>query len=122
MALGCLLLISGIWGLQGKGDEAVRAIRHIFSGDLKDVMAIVFSVIELIAGVFLLLRLFIPMGTNLDTVLLLIIMAVWIVAIVLMDFLGSNGILNGGVKNFLTWLYDFAYPLLVLAAIIRIKY
>ncbi len=122
IALGCLLIISGIWGLQGGGDEAVKAIRHIFDKNIEDILCVVFSVIELIAGVFLILRLFVPLGTNIDAVLLLIIMVVWIVAIVLMDFLGSNGILNGGAKHFLTWLYNFAYHLLVLAAIIRIKY
>lgn len=122
IALGCLLLVSGIWGLQGGGDEAVKAIRHIFGRDIRDIMAIVFSVIELIAGVFLLVRLFVPMGAGLDTVFMLIIMIVWIIAIVLMDFFGSSGILHGGAKHFLNWLYGFAYHLLVLAAIIRIKY
>lgn len=122
IALGCLLIISGIWGLQGGGDEAVKAIRHIFAGNVRDIMSVVFSVIELIAGVFLLLRLFVSMGTGLDTVLMLIIMIMWVVAIVLMDILGSGGILNGGAKHFLNWLYSFSYHLLVLAAIIRIKY
>ncbi len=122
IALGCLLIISGIWGLQGGGDEAVKAIRHVFDSNIEDVLCIVFSIIELVAGVFLIIRLFVPLGTNLDAILLLIIMIVWIVAIVLMDFLGKSGIFNNGAKHFLTWLYNFAYHLLVLAAIIRIKY
>lgn len=122
IALGCLLIISGIWGLQGGGDEAVKAIRHVFDSNIEDVLCIVFSIIELVAGVFLIIRLFVPLGTNLDAILLLIIMIVWIVAIVLMDFIGSSGILHNGAKHFLNWLYSFAYHLLVLAAIIRIKY
>lgn len=122
IALGCLLLISGIWGLQGGGDAAVAAIRHVFGKNFRDIMVIVFSIIELVAGIFLILRLFVPVGTAIDTILMFIILIMWIIAIVLMDFLGSSGILNGGAKHFLTWLYNFAYHLLVLAAIIRIRW
>lgn len=122
IALGCLLLISGIWGLQGGGDEAVKSIRHLFNGSAGDIFAVVFSIIELIAGFFLILSLFVPLLASLNTIFLFIVMIVWIVAIVLMDFLGNSGIFNGGAKHFLTWLYNFAYHLLVLAAIIRIKY
>lgn len=122
IALGCLLLISGIWGLQGGGDAAVAAIRHVFGKNFRDIMVIVFSIVELVAGIFLLLRLIVPVGTAIDTILMFIILIMWIIAIVLMDFLGSGGILNGGAKHFLTWLYNFAYHLLVLAAIIRIRW
>ena len=123
IALGCLFIVSGIWTLQGgRGDEAAIAIRSIFEGNVEDIVLIIFAIIELIAGVFLILRVFVPLATSLDTLLMLIIMITWIVAIVFIDFIGSSGILNGGAGNFLSWLYHFANHLLVLAAIIRIKY
>lgn len=123
IALGCLFIVSGIWILQGgRGDEAAIAIRSIFDGNVENIVCIIFAVIELVAGVFLIMRLFVPLATSLDTLLMFIIMVTWIVAIVLIDFLGNGGILNGGAKNFLNWLYHFAYHLLVLGAIIRVKY
>ena len=54
-------------------------------------------------------------------VLMFIIMIVWIIAIVLIDFVGRGGILNGGARDFLSWLYDFSYHLIVLGAIIYLK-
>ena len=122
IAVGVMLAVGGIWGLQGGGDAAIDAIRNIFNGDVAKILVIVFSVIEILAGIFLLLELFIGerFGT-LDTILMLIVMIVWIVAIVLSDFLGSNGILNGGANHFLRWLYSFAQHLIILGAMVCIK-
>ena len=82
---------------------------------------IFFAVIEIITGVFLLLRLFLVIGTNLDKLLMLIIMICWIVCIVMTDFIGSNGLLNNLNSNFLNFLNRFANHLLILGAIIKVS-
>ena len=122
IALGLLFLISGIWTIQsGNGREIAGAIRSIFDGDLEEILVIVFAVIEIITGVFLLLRLFLVIGTNLDKLLMLIIMICWIVCIVMTDFIGSNGLLNNLNSNFLNFLNRFANHLLILGAIIKVS-
>ena len=120
IAVGAMLTVAGIWALQGGGDAGVAAIRSVI-GDrsIEKILVIVFGVIELIAGIFLILSLFIgdKIGA-LGKVLMLIIMVVWIVAIVLIDFLGSGSVFH---RSFLSWLYDFAYHLIVLGALIVLQ-
>ncbi len=122
IALGLLFLVSGIWTIQsGNGSEIVSAIRSVFDGDLEKILVIVFAVIEIITGVFLILRLFLVLGTNLDKLLMIIIMICWIICIVMTDFIGSNGILNYLNSDFLNFLYRFASHLLILGAIIKVS-
>ncbi|MDY5121148.1 MAG: hypothetical protein SPE48_04440 [Treponema porcinum] len=125
LALGAMLAVAGIWSFQGQGhgDDAVGAIRAVFDGNVENVLVVVFGVIELLAGIFLILELF--MGDQfgkLDNILMLIVMIVWIVAIILMDFLAKGGLLNGfNAKNFLEWLYTFAAHLIILGAMITLN-
>ncbi len=122
IALGLLFIVSGIWTLQnGKGDEIAAAIRSIFNGDVAKVICIVFGIIEIVAGVFLLLRLFVFLNTNLDTLLMIIIMICWIVAIIMIDFIGKDGLLNNLNEGFLGFLNRFARHLLILGAVIKVK-
>lgn len=122
IALGLLFIVSGIWTLQGgKGDEIVSAFYSIFSKDIAHICCIVFGIIELVVGFFLLLRLFVTMNTNLDTVLVYIIMICWIAAIIIIDFVGKNGIINNLDSNFLSFLNRFARHLLILGSIIKVK-
>ena len=88
IALSMLFIVGGIWTLQsGNGDEISQAIKYIFSGDVSKILCIVFGIIEIIAGVFLFLRLFLNIGTLFDSVLMIIILISWIAAIVIIDFL-----------------------------------
>lgn len=122
IALGLLFVVSGIWTLQGsKGDEIASAIYSIFNGDFARVLCIVFGIIEIIAGVFLLLRLFVFLNTSLDKLFLLIIMICWIVAIIMIDFVGNKSLFNNLNSGFLSFLNRFARHLLVLGAIIKVK-
>lgn len=122
IALGLLFIVSGIWTLQnGKGDEIASAIRSIFSKDIAQVICIVFGIIEIVAGVFLLLRLFVFLNTSLDTLLMIIIMICWIVAIIMIDFVGNDGLFNNFDSGFLGWLNRFARHLLILGAVIKVK-
>lgn len=122
IALGLLFIVSGIWILQGaRGDEIATAIYSIFDNDVAKVLCIVFGIIEIIAGTFLLLRLFVYLNTNLDALLMVIIMICWIVAIIVIDFVGSNSLFNNFDRGFLPFLNRFAKHLLVLGAIIKVK-
>ena len=115
LSLGLLLAIGGIWGLQGGGDFGIKALRDVFDGNAEKIVVIVFSVIELLAGLYLVLELFIGDLGKFDNILMLIIMIVWIVAIVLADFIG------GDFDPFLNWLWNFASHLVVLGAIFYCK-
>ena len=122
IALGLMFLVSGIWSLQrGNGDEIAIAIRSIFDGDIENVVVIAFAIIEIITGVFLLLRIFVFLGTNLDKVFMLIILICWIACIVMTDFIGPNGIMNYLNSNFLSFVNRFANHLLILGAIIKVS-
>lgn len=121
IALGILFIVSGIWTLQGgSGDEIAVAVKSVFSSDVSKIVCIVFGVIEIIAGIFLLIRLFIPLNTNLDSVLMIIIMICWIIAIIMIDFMGNNSIFNNLNSGFLSFMNKFAYHLLVLGSLIKI--
>lgn len=122
IALGLLFIVSGIWALQGsRSDEIASALYSIFDNDIANVSCIVFGIIEIIAGTFLLLRLFVFLNTNLDSLLMIIIMICWIAAIIVIDFIGNNSVFNSFNKNFLAFLNRFARHLLVLGAIVKVK-
>ena len=121
IAVGAMLTVAGIWALQGGGDEGIAAIKYLIGArDFERILCIVFGIIELIAGVFLILELFIgdKIG-SLGKILTLIIIIVWIIAIVLIDFLGNHGLFKQ--NNFLNWLYNFAYHLIVLGALLVLQ-
>ncbi len=111
IALGCMLAVGGIWALQGGGDFGAKAMEHI-----SDVLGLVFGVIELVAGVLLILELFIgDKFGKFDNLLMLIIMIVWAIAIVVGDFL------NADFDPFLQWLYNLASHVIVLGAMWYLK-
>lgn len=114
LAVGAMLAVGGIWALQGSGDFGAKALSEIFSGDALKILKIVFGVIELLSGIFIILQLFIGdrMG-SFGKILKLIIVIVWAVAIVLSDFVG--GFLK---PSFLPWIYDLAMHLIVLMALL----
>lgn len=120
LALGAMLAVAGIWSFQGGGDASIGAIRNVFDGDIENILVIIFGVIELLAGIFLILELFVgDQFGKLDNILMLIVLIVWIIAIVLMDFLAKGGLLNDFNSNhFLEWTYTFAGHLIVLGAMI----
>ncbi len=115
LAVGCMLAISGIYALQGKsaGDLAVRGLRSIFDGNAESVVIAVFGAVELLAGVFIVLRCFIGdrMG-SFGNIISLIVVIVWVVVIVLADIV--NGI---GKPNFLAWLLQLSKDLIIFGAI-----
>lgn len=124
IALGAMLAVSGIWALQGGGDAGAVALRNILENStIETIICISYGVIELLTGIFLILKLFIGDRFGVfGNVIMIITMIVWIIAIILIDFIGKNGILNhSGSFNFLRWIYDFSYHLIVLGAIIYLN-
>ncbi len=124
IALGILFIVSGIWTVQGSnGDDVAFAIKSIFNSDISSIICIVFGVIEIVAGFFLLLRLFVSVADGLDTILMIIILVAWIVMIILIDFAGKNGLFNNldSVNHFCGFMKRFAMHLLVLGAVIKVR-
>lgn len=121
LALGLMLTIAGIWALMGGGDDGVGAIRSLINDrTIEQILVICYGVIELIAGVFLVLALF--MGDrfgSFGSAIMIIIMIVWIITIVLIDFLGGNSIFHR--RDVLSWIYQFSKHLIVLGALIYLK-
>ncbi len=131
LALGLFLAISGIWVLAGfgnwswvsGGDAGAAAIKSIIQNrTLENILVISYGVVELIAGIFLILSLFIgDVFGAFGNVLHIIIMIVWIVAIVLIDFLSSSSGISLLRNSFLKWLYQVATHLIILGALIYLK-
>lgn len=122
LALALLFIVSGIWMLTGNYTDVIsKSLKEVFSHDIANILRIVYGVILLIAGVFLALRLFVPMGKSIDSVLMIIILICWIIAIALVDVVGLFRGIQKNHFNFLSWCYYFAYDMLVLGAIIKVK-
>lgn len=120
IALGAMLLVGGIWALTGGGDFGCVALKAIFAGETLKILKIVFGVIELLAGVFLIIELFTgDIFGKIDNILMIIIWIVWIVAIVLGDFLAAGGLFKAGFSW--AWLYGFASHLIVLGAMLNLN-
>ena len=52
---------------------------------------------------------------------MIIIMICWIAAIIMIDFVGNDGLLKNLDSGFLGWLNRFAKHLLILGAVIKVK-
>ena len=108
LALGAMLIVGGIWALQGGGDFGAKAL----AGWLGKTFGVIFGIIELIAGVLLIIECFTKdIFGKFDNILGLIIMIVWAVAIVVGD------IVKGDFSPFLPWLYNFASHVIILGAL-----
>lgn len=108
LALGCMLIVGGIWALQGGGDFGAKALAKM----LGSTFGIVFGVIELLAGVLLVIECFTKdIFGKFDNILGLIIMIVWAIAIIIGD------IIKADFNPFLPWLYNFAGHIIVLGAL-----
>ena len=114
IAVGVFLAIAGIWALQGGGDFAVNSLKKVFSGDVAKIVAMIFGVIELIAGVLLVVEVFVgDKFGKFDNILGWIILIVWLAAIVIGDFIAK-----GAFKpDTLEWWYNLASHIIVGGAI-----
>lgn len=117
IALGAMLVVGGIWAFTGGGDFGCTAFESVFSGDFLKIIKIIFGLIELLAGVLLIVELFTKdIFKKFDNILMLIIIIAWIVAIVFGDFIG--GIFKAGFSWEWEWLYGLASHVIVLGAML----
>ncbi len=118
IALGVMLAVAGIWALSGKGgDDAYQALKGLFNGDVGKILGMVFAIIELLAGILLVVEVFVgDKFGKFDNILGWIVIIVWIVAIVLMDFLNGNLEISK-----LDWWYDLAGHCVILGALLSLN-
>lgn len=122
ISLAIIFLVNGIRTVFYSSNQ----LKDLFgNGDLGNILNIVIGVIEMIAGVILLIQLFAPLGVSLNNLLMLIIMILCIAIIVVFDVLGDGGLLGGKVfknrNNFFTFLENFSAHLLMLGAVIVVR-
>ena len=111
------------------GDEVVGAVHSILKDsknhNLVVAVVIIVGVLELSAGVLVLLNFFLPVGMKgLKSLFMWIVFGIWCAVFVLVDILGSNGILGDAFKNsahVLAWLKSLSTHLLILGAILVAK-
>ncbi len=135
IALGLFLLTFGILTLQldsgffGKlnalvtGNEVAIAVNSFIKGDTANIVIILLGICELIAGVGLLLDLFVSMG-KLANIFNLIVLVAWIVVIAVIDVMGPGGLANGAFKSMATFLWflkSLSSHLLVLGALLTLR-
>ncbi|MCL2069403.1 MAG: hypothetical protein FWH19_00250 [Treponema sp.] len=119
IAVACYLFCAGILGVNNnwfQSSEIRKAVTDLLGrGDFTNILVVVLSVLAIVAGVCILLRLF-NISLPLPIDLILIILAiVWVVLIILMDII--PGFQNFGKGNFVAWLMPFSVHLMVLAGI-----
>ncbi|MBQ1948752.1 MAG: hypothetical protein II367_01175 [Treponema sp.] len=135
LAIGAMLVVAGVWVLtntKSGGDEAVKAIRKIFDDkEVGKMIGLLFGVIELIAGAFLVLEPFVGILHNYTSVAILAVIVIWVIAIVLIDFYGtgSGGLFMPSIsigdiektEDFLKWLYQFAGHAGIVGALVSLR-
>ena len=134
IAMSIFLIVSGILtlqldsGLVGRfqsafsGNEVANAVYSIFDGDAATAVIVILGICEVIAGAFIFISIFFNIG-KITNVFVAIILVVWVVIIVLVDIMGTGGLLKGAFKNTATCLAffkSFAAHLMVLGAMLTV--
>lgn len=105
IALGLFLALGGIWALNGGGDEATRWLSK-----QADVLKIIFGVVELLAGIFLIVELFV--GDKIGKVTKILN---WVIIIIFAVIIVISDLLNGSWnKDFLNAAYNLSKNLVFL--------
>jgi hypothetical protein len=120
IAVAAYLFATGIIGLGEKrlfsgGGEIRSAVTALFKGNFAEALIVILAVLSIVAGVFILLKLFglvIPMSD-----LILVILAIaWLVFIILIDIIRPLG--SDRKPEFIDWLRIFGSHLMVLSGMI----
>ena len=114
LSLALMLIATGVLGINSYnsgGSELLRGINKAF-GSSNDVIPILMAVIELVAGVILVISLFDLIPARLLNILLLIIFIFWAVNIALAYIL--NGFLE---PSFIKWLASISPQLIILTSL-----
>ena len=127
IALAFFLIVAGVLGLirstAGELGQTITLLDAVFrSQTITTIIIITLAVAELIAGVFLIVEFF-SGEIRLTNVILLVFMILWIVNIVLIDIIGSiNGNIFTSTMSVLNYLSQLSRHLMILGAIIAVKY
>ncbi|HKL85808.1 MAG TPA: hypothetical protein VJ861_05715 [Treponemataceae bacterium] len=126
IAVALFLLVSGITGLLNSSAGDLAPVVSFFNDLLKSKSAItivimILSIVEIIAGFFLLTELF-TTDLRITDIILLIFIILWIVNIVLVDFIGpiGEGSIFKNVNSVLHYLSTLSSHLMVLGALILV--
>ena len=103
--------IAGITGYNSGLSEFARGVNQLF-GRSNSILPLIMAIIELLAGVLLLLSMFSIFPSNLTPLLLLVILIFWAVTIVLQYFI--NGFLK---PDFIPWLGNVSVQLVILSGL-----
>ncbi len=126
IALAFFLIVAGVLGLMrsnaGELGQVVNLLDSLFkSQTITTAIIITLAVVELIAGLFLIVEFF-SGAIKLTDIILIIFMILWIVNIVLIDIIGAaNGNYFKNVTSVLNYLYQLSRHLMILGAIIVVK-
>jgi len=118
-AVAVYLIATGILGISGRkffpDGEIRKAVTSLFKGDVAEMLIIIFAVVAIAAGAFVLLKFF---GINIPiTELLLVILAiVWFTFIIMMDVV--HPINNHKNFNFIEWLRGLGSHLMAMGGIL----
>ncbi len=106
------------------GNELVSAVDQLVeSKEAATIIIVILAVCELIAGAFLAINFFVDTG-KFTEIILLIIMVLWVVILILVDIIGSGGLVNGAFEDlgaFLAFSRSISSHLLVLGAILIVS-
>jgi fatty acid desaturase len=120
IAVAAYLFATGIIGIGEKrwfsgGGEIRKAVGSLFKGDLANVLVIIFAVLAIAAGVFILLKLF-GVGIRMLDLILVILAIAWLVFIIMIDII--RPLFGDSKPGFVDWLRDFGAHLMVLSGMI----
>jgi hypothetical protein len=114
-AVAIYLFATGIIDLTGSrlsGGEIRQGVNAIFSGDFANIIVIILAILAIVAGLFVLLKVFGVAIPNIDLILVILAIA-WLVIIILFDFIHSLF-----KPDFLPWLRTFGAHLMGLGGIL----
>jgi ABC-type nickel/cobalt efflux system permease component RcnA len=126
LALGIFLVIAGINGLAGdKGmlAEFQQGLSKIFgNNDNRQLISTIIYVLELVAGIIMLLAPFGILQHGVLNVAVIIVCIFWLAKLILELFVYRAPLKNGlGQQDVLGWLQDFSLNLVILIAMWQVR-
>ena len=116
---GCNVFFGTFWSKIAYSDELISNVSDLFNGTLKDIVIYALAVIEILAGILLILDLFkVKSLDKLDDICILIIMILWLVVFIV--FGDIIPLIKGNLK-FVNFLSKISRDLVILCSFGIIK-
>lgn len=116
---GCNVFFGTFWSKIAYSDELISNVGNLFNGTLKDIVIYALAVIEILAGILLILDLFkVKSLDKLDDICILIIMILWLVVFIV--FGDIIPLIKGNLK-FVNFLSKISKDLVILCSFGIIK-